>query len=142
MPIAESQGLLQGVTFGASTNYHFDVAHLSGIGVPPPKTQDVDLDHGDGGYAGVDRKGVRAIIIPFVIIGTSPSNAMDNFETLAAAFEPVSADVTLELYLPGKHFTVSGRPRGLNDESLARLKSSVITAVGLFVALNPTMTAV
>lgn len=141
MPLSESQGLLQSVTFGKDTNYHFSPAHVSGIGVPVPKTQDVNLDHGDGGYAGTDRKGIRSIIIPFTIIGTSPSNCMDNFETLAAAWEPVSADVTLELYLPGKHFTVAGRPRGLTDD-LARLKSSVITGIGLFVALNPTMTAV
>lgn len=140
MPLTEWQGLLQGVTFGKGTNYRLDVPNIGGLGVPNPKTQDVNLDHGDGGYAGTDRKGIRIITLPFVVIGTSPSNCMDNFETLAAAFEPVAADVTLELYLPGKHVNISGRPRGITDD-LSRLKGGVIRAQGLFVALNPTMTA-
>lgn len=138
MPLTESQGLLNSVTFGAGTNYRFAPENVSGVGEPPPKTNDVDLKHGDGAYAGTDRKSPRIITIPFVVLGTSPSNAMDNFETLAAAWVP-GGDVTLELYLPGKHFTVSGRARGL-IEDLRRLKASVVDCVGTFHALNPTMT--
>lgn len=141
MPLTEWQGLLQGVTFGTATNYRFSArAAVSGVGVPSPKTQDVNLEHGDGGYAGVDRKAVRVVTIPLVVFGTSPTNAMDNFETLAAAFEPSATDVTLELYLPGKHFSVSGRPRGITED-LSRLKASEIECLGLFFALDPTMTA-
>lgn len=138
MPLTEWQGSLNGVTFGAGTNYRFEPANVSGIGEPSPKTNDVDLRHGDGAYADTDRKNVRIITIPFVVLGTSPSNAMDNFETLAAAWVP-GGNVTLELYLPGKHFTCSGRPRGL-IEDLRRLKASVVDCIGTFVALNPTMT--
>lgn len=141
MPLTEGQGSLQGVTFGVGTKRHISPQYVTGIGVQPPKNQDTTLDHGDGGYGGVDRKGVRSIVIPYTIVGTSAADAMDEFETLAAAWEPVSADVTLELYLPGKHFTVQGRPRGL-PENLSRQKSGIITAVGLFVCLNPTLTAV
>lgn len=138
MPLTEWQGSLNGVTFGTGTNYRFAAENVAGIGEPAPKTNDVDLKHGDGAYAGTDRKSVRIITIPFVVLGTSPSNAMDNFETLSAAWVP-GGDVTLELYLPGKHFTCVGRARGL-IEDLHRLKGSVVDCIGTFVGLDPTMT--
>ena len=138
MPLTESQGLLNGVTFGAGTNYRFAEEHVSGIGVPVPKTNDVNLAHDDGAYAGTDLQGVRIITIPFVVLGSSPSDAMDNFETLAAAWAP-GGDETLELYLPGKHFTCVGRPRGL-IEDLRRLKQSMVDCIGTFVCLDPTLT--
>ena len=139
MPVSVWQGSLQGVTFGTGTNYHFASTNISGLGVPSPKANDVNLTSGDGAYAGADLKGVRVIVIPYIVLGTSPTNAMDNFETLAAAWEPVASDVTLELYLPGKHVTIAGRPRGL-VEDLSALKSSRVAAIGTFVALDPTMT--
>jgi hypothetical protein len=141
VPLTVGQGLLQGVTFGAGTAMHFAPEYVSGIGVPVPKDEDVDLEHGDGGYAGTDRKGIRSIIIPFRIVGPSAASCMASFDTLAAAWEPVDADVELELFLPGKHFTVQGRPRGLPDD-LSRLRNGVISTIGLFVCLDPTMTAV
>lgn len=140
MPLIEWQGTLNGVTFGTGTNYRIAQGNVSGIGVPPPKTNDVDLRHGDGAYAGSDHKAVRIITIPYVVLGSSPTDAMDNFQTLAAAWVE-GGDVTLELYLPGNHFTVSGRARGL-IEDLSRLKSSVVDCVGTFVALSPTMTLI
>lgn len=142
MPLSvEWTGLLQGVTFGAGTVYRIDESNVSGVGVPAPKSNDVDLIHGDGAYAGADRKAARIITIPFVVLNSSPASTMDSFETLAAAWEPTTSDVTLELYLPGKNFTVSGRPRGL-IEDLRHLKASRIYCIGTFVALNPTMTLV
>lgn len=141
MPLSEGQGLLQSVTFGLGTNYHIAEPGPTGVGVPAPKTNDVDLRHGNGGYAGADLKASRIITIPYLVIGTSASNTMDNFETLAAAWEPVSADVELELYLPGKHFTVDGRPRGLLED-LSLLHQWVVPCLGTFVALDPTLTAV
>lgn len=140
MPLTEGQGLLQSVTFGLGTNYQIDEPGPVGIGVPSPKTNDVDLRHDDGSYAGADHKASRIITIPFIVIGTSPSNTMDNFETLAAAWEPVAADVELELYLPGKHFTVDGRPRGL-AEDLSLLHQWVVHCIGTFVGLDPALTA-
>lgn len=140
MPLTEGQGSLQSVTFGKSTNYRIDSSGPAGIGGMEPKTAVVDLRSGDGGYAGPARKGTRVITIPFVVIGTSESNAMDNFETLAAAFEDPGTDQTLELYLPGKHFTVSGRPWGLGDEDLSLLYQWIVPCLGTFMAFNPTMT--
>lgn len=139
MPLTEWQGSLQGVTFGAGTNYRFGPGSVTGIG-GSVKPVVVNLEGGDGAYSGVDRKAPRLITIAFVVLGTSPSNCMDNFETLAAAFEASATDVTLELYLPGKHFSVDGRPRGI-VENLTQLKSSKIDAIGSFFAADPTMTA-
>jgi hypothetical protein len=139
MTLSVWQGSLQGVTFGTGTNYHFADQGVSGIGAVV-KDQDVNLEHGDGSYAGTDRKGPRIITIPFVVLGTDSTSAMDNFETLAAAWEASATDVTLELYLPGKHFSVSGRPRGI-VEDLSRLKLAVIDCIGTFMANTPTMTA-
>lgn len=140
MPITLGQGLLQSVTFGKGTNYQFEASGVGGIGALTPKTAVVDLKSGDGGYAGPAQKPIRPITIPFVVIGTSESNAMDNFETLAAAFEDPGSDVTLELYLPGKHFTCSGRPWGLSED-LTHLYEWVVPCLGTFMAFNPTMTA-
>lgn len=139
MPIVEGQGLLQSVTFGKWTNYRIADPGPTGIGGLEPKTQIVDLKSGDGGYFGPARKPMRPITIPFLIVGTSESNAMDNFETLGAAFEDPGTDQTLELYLPGKHFTVTGRPWGLGDEDLGLLYQWQVTALGVFMAY-PTMT--
>jgi hypothetical protein len=142
MPLTEWQGSLNSVTFGTGTNYRFDErGGIAGIGVPTPKSHDVDLKSGDGAYSGADRKSVRIITIPFVVLGTSPSDAMDNFQTLCGAFVEQASDITLELYLPGNHFTVAGRPRGLNED-LSRLKASVIPCLARFDALTPTMTLI
>ena len=141
MPLTtEWTGKLQGVTFGAGTVYRIEQANIGGIGVPAPRANDVELVHGNGSYANADRKSSRVITIPFVVLDASPSATMDAFETLASAWEPVSADVTLEVYLPGKHFLVAGRPRGL-IEDLRHLKASRIDCIGTFVALDPTMAA-
>lgn len=141
MPLTtEWTGKIQSVMFGTGTVYRIDESNVVGVGVPAPKTNDVDLAHGNGAYANTDRKAARVITIPFVVLDASPSATMDSFETLAAAWEPVSADVTLELYLPGKHFLVAGRPRGLVDD-LRHLKASRIDCIGTFVALDPTMAA-
>jgi hypothetical protein len=139
MALTVGQGSLQGVTFGIGTNYQWADPGPTGIG-EVVKDQDVELDHDDGSYAGTDRKGTRVITLPFVVIGTDAANAMDNFETLAAAFAASATNVTLELYLPGKHFSVSGRPRGV-VEDLTHLYEAVVYCLGTFVANNPTMTA-
>jgi hypothetical protein len=141
MPLTLGQGSLQSVTFGVGTNYRIADPGPQGIGGIEPKTVIVDLKSGDGGYAGPVRRAIRVITIPFIIVGTSESNAMDNFETLAAAFEDPGSDQTLELYLPGKHFSVSGRPWGLGDEDLGLLYQWTVTAQGTFMATDPTMTA-
>lgn len=140
MPLVEWQGSLQGLTFGTGTNYRIGQANLGGLGTTY-KNLDVNLTGGDGSYPGPTRKASRLITIPFVVLGSSPSDAMDNYELLDAAFSDPGSDVTLELYLPGKHFTVDGRPRG-TDEDLRRLKVGRIDCIATFLAHTPTMTAV
>lgn len=139
----EWTGLLQGVTFGQGTGGVWFNANqpVTGIGVPTPKDQDVDLKSGDGEYAGTDRKASRLVVASLIVVGTSASDTMDKFEALTVAFiDSAASDVTYELYLPGKHFSVSGRPRGI-IEDLSRLKSHRIDCVGTFKAHQPTMTA-
>lgn len=141
MPLVVRQGSLQGVTFGDGTNYRWDEEGPSGVGGLEPKTILVDLKGGDGSYAGPARKPSRLITIPFMVVGTSESDVMDNFETLAAAFDDPGSNQTLELYLPGKHFSVSGRPWGCPEDSLAQQKQGIILCTGSFMAASPTMTA-
>lgn len=135
-------GLLQSVTFGLGNGgvWFNESQPVTGIGALTPKNQDVDLDHDDGFYAGTDRQPMRLITCALVVLGTSSSDTMDKFEALAVAFENSGAtDKTFELWLPGKHFSVSGRPNGC-VEDLSRLKTSRIDCVGSFRAY-PTMTA-
>ena len=90
MPLTEGQGLLQGVTFGVGTKKHFSPQYVSGIGVQPPKNQDTPLDHGDGGYAGVDRKGIRSIVIPYTIVGTPANSSSTGLSTLRTRMDAYS----------------------------------------------------
>lgn len=131
------QGALDGVTFGAGTNYFFGAAGIEGLGVPQAKTADVDLVGQDGAYASPDFMGVRAILIHFTINLTTATAALAAFDSLAAAWEPVTADVELHLQIPGRgEVYYLGRPRGL-EADLTLLSEGVIDAIGDFRAMSP-----
>lgn len=134
------QGELRATLLGEGSDYPFGPGAITGLGLPPLKTADVDLAHADGAYGSPDYLASRIITIPMQIGGSTDAAAMTALTDLIAAWAPSDVDIELHLRLPGwGHFKVSGRPRGL-DAELAQLKSGEIATLGTFVALNPTIT--
>lgn len=135
--MSEWQVVLQGLTMGAGTDYEIGPAGISGLGVPKAKTADVELDGQDGAFGSPDYMGVRVLLIPVEIGGSSAGDVFDNLEILNTAWEPVEDDVEITITLPGwGTFSYMGKPRGMDaDPALAR--SGVIMGIGEFHALDP-----
>lgn len=114
---------------------------ISGIGVPGPKTTDVDLDGQPGSYGGNEYPAARALTVPLVIVQDTAGDALAELDTLNTAWAAVEdgGDETLDVDIDGWSATYTGRPRGLAVE-LSDLKNGVIQALGTFVALDPTAT--
>ena len=130
---------LRGLLHGPGTRFHW-TGPWTGLGLPPTKTNDVDLQDADGAYPGRDRLSTRVLTFPVGWGGTTPAAAMNDLRTLADAWSP-EASTTIELHaqLPGwGRFFVVGRPRGLIDD-LTNLKAGEAVALLTFHALDPTI---
>ena len=134
---------LRGLTMGAGTVYGIGPrpASIEGLGLPAPKTADLDLAHADGAYGGSDKRAVRVITVPIVIRQVSAALAMTSLTTLQTAWDVAAADIALYFNLPGwGQFHVNGRPRGLEANIPTELKQRfAITCLGTFVANTPTI---
>lgn len=134
----EWQVELDGMLLGAGTDVLIAEEGIGGLGVPAPKTSDVELAHADGAWLGTDLGGTRVVTVPFFIAAT-PHYAAQLFDELAALWAPKTATSELHMLLPGfGHLWVRGRPRGLVDD-LSRLRSGVVTALGTFFCGDPTI---
>jgi hypothetical protein len=113
---------------------------ITGLGVAPPKTNDVDLEGAAGSYAARDLPASRVITIPLTILAFNVSDAMNALGVLNTAWAPSTTDIPLYIRLPytGK-FHVNGRPRGL-VEDLVDLKSSTLHVLATFFCPDPTIT--
>jgi hypothetical protein len=131
---------LRGVLMGVTTVSLIGKPGIKGLGLPPVKSADVDLEGADGAYATKDYRGPRVVTIPLDVVETSPAAAMNTLATLATVFAPSLVDIPLYIRLPGwGKFHVNGRPRGL-DEDLVDLKSSTMHILATFLCPNPTIT--
>lgn len=128
---------VQGLLHGPTTRFHW-TGPWTGLGLPAPKTNDVDLDDADGSYPGRDRLTSRVLTFPVGFGGTTPAAVMDDLRTLSEAWTTVAVgQVELHAQLPGwGHFYVVGRPRGL-VEDLTNLKGGEGLALLTFHALDP-----
>jgi hypothetical protein len=135
MTLTEWTAQLGSLTVGAGTDYVFD-GPITGLGVPAPRTADLDLPTG-GTLPGRDLPARRTIGIPVAILGDNAAAVMDSVATLNAAWAPTSTDTTLEICLPGMG-TIRwvGRPRGV-DLDLTDLYTGAARARLLFDALDP-----
>ena len=131
---------LRGLLMGPGTRFHFD-GPWSGLGLPTPKTADVDLEQGEGSYPGRDYLASRVLTFPIGFGGSSAAEAMLDLLALSEAWQVSNAtDLVLVAQLPGwEKWSVTGRPRGL-VEDLTRLKSGEGRALATFVANDPTIT--
>lgn len=139
---ADWQIELRAALMGAGTSFLFPrPGGIKGLGVPPVKTNDVELDLADGSYAGRDFHGPRLITVSFFTKETSASLALDRLESLNGIWAPSTTDLELHFRLPGWRFKVSGRPRGLDDDIDAALFGHV-KAMATFFCPTPTITLV
>ena len=130
------QAELGGVTIGAGTDYDLE-GPITGLGVPAPRTSDLDRGDQPGVFGGRDVPKVRTIGIAVAINGDDPAGAWDLVDALCAAWATTSTDTTLDIRLPGMG-TVrwTGRPRGV-DLDLELLPYGSARARLVFDALDP-----
>lgn len=141
--VADYQAEIRTTLLGATTTCLFDRSTpISGLG-NSVKDQDVDLAHGDGGYAGTDRVASRIITLPILIRTGVASTAGAAFKTLNDTTWAKSAtDLTLYMKLPGLgKFYLTGRPRGV-AEDFSNIDRGLIRCLLTFVANSPTITYV
>lgn len=135
MTISEWQAQLGSLTLGSGTAYILD-GPITGLGVPAPRTSDLDLPTG-GTLGGRDLPSRRTIGIPISIFGATPADVMDSIETLNSAWAPTSTDTHLDISLPGTGtIRYTGRPRGV-DLDLDDLHTGAARARLIFDALDP-----
>jgi hypothetical protein len=127
---------MNGLLHGPGTDLKLRRGYPHGVGASA-KTNDTNLGHADGAYAGPDYVAAKTITSAFYI----PSRAADPWATLnaiEAAWAPTSIDEEFHLQLPAPwgHRFVVGRPRSLEyDFELGSLDHIEILAK--FDALNP-----
>lgn len=146
MPLTQDwQVEIRGTVTGAGTDFQIEEGGISGLGVPPAKTNDVDRGHASGAYFGRDYTGVRVITIPYVISvneGTDAekaANAGGLFLWLCDLWEASETDIVLAMQLPGfGQVSFEGRPRGLVDD-LSRLSVGVARGLATFMCGYPEM---
>lgn len=138
MPLAVWQVQVDSLVTGDGTNYPLDADSngISGLGVPAPKTADVELFHADGAYGSADYMGVRVITVPYALGGT-PAQVFEWLDDLNTAWAPRTADVDLTIGLPFYGDVVfTGRPRGLEADT-KNAHFGIILCLGTFIALDP-----
>jgi hypothetical protein len=133
---------LRATLFGATTTFGFDRQRggISGLGRPPVKSADVEIDGDDGSYGSPDFDGPRTITVALRIKRATASAAMNDLTTINTAWAPSTTDIPLYLRLPGwGTFHVNGRPRGVDDDGLVAVAFGLIHVMCTFVALDPAL---
>lgn len=135
MPLTAWQAQLGSLVVGAGTVYTLD-GPITGLGVPAPRTSDLDLPTG-GTVAGRDLPTRRTIGIPVSILRATPADVMESVDALNAAWAPTSTDTDLDICLPGTGtIRYTGRPRGA-DLDLTDLHTGTARVRLVFDALDP-----
>lgn len=130
---------LRTLTMGFGTQYRIDEPGISGLGQPPVKTADTQLDGRDGSFAAPDFKDVRAIIVPLILDGTSEDDCWTLAAALNDAWEPAEDGVDLELGLSlpvWGDLVLVGRARGV-ELDLTAIADGTALALCHFDALAP-----
>lgn len=140
MPLSTWQAEIRSLVTGDGTNYPLDgdAGGITGLGVPTPKTADVDLLHADGAYGAPDYMGTRVLTIPYMLGGTD-AEVFEWLDDLNTAWAPSTTDITLKVGLPyWGEVTFNGRPRGL-DADTRSAHFGLIRCQATFVALDPSL---
>jgi hypothetical protein len=139
----DSQFFIRSTVFGRGTNdLWFDKARVTGLlGVPQPKTSDVDLWGQPGAEGNPEYAGVRLLTITAKIVSASQAAALTAIAALDTAWASSNTDIPLVIQLGGTRYQVSGRPRGFTDD-LSEFDIYIIHVLLRFDALNPARTTV
>lgn len=100
--------------FGRDTNYP-GIGGVTDVGVLEPRLTDV-VGLGDGAAWGMDRHPARTLTIPMTVLGDTSAEVWANYRLLAVAWRRSTAELALDLRLPGAAETVQrfyGRPNGV-----------------------------
>lgn len=136
MALSEWQAQVGSFVVGAGTAYPFD-GPITGLGVPSPRTSDLDKGDQPGVFGGRDVPSKRTIGLSVAVLGADAAAVMDSIDTLNAAWAPTSTDTNLDICLPGMGTrTWTGRPRGV-DLDLTYLAYGAARARLTFDALDP-----
>lgn len=115
-PTLDYQASVDGFLMGTGTNFLFGANGIDGLGNPPTKSADVQLDGRHGIFASPDYMEARPILIHLEIVKDAAADAFNALASLATAWLPTVANVELHIRLPGwGHIYYNGRPRGLDD---------------------------
>jgi hypothetical protein len=138
---------LNGVTIDGAdedATYVLLADSISGLGLPEPRTADLDRADDHGSVAGQDFTQPRALRIPIAInTPDDPAAAWAALRALKAAWQPTGpADDLLSIYAPGigpsdDTLRFFGRPRTALDVNLRMVHAGIIYALATFVALDP-----
>lgn len=135
---ADYQVELNGLLTGLSTDYVLAPPGITGLGLAAAKTQDIDPAGQDGTVPNADFLAPRVILIPYNLNDHESTKALEDYATLETAFAPRVDTAELHIQLPGLgHFYFVGKPRSL-ELVLLDLKSGAISAIGEFLATDPT----
>lgn len=100
--------------FGRGTDYP-GIGGVTEVGVLEPRLTDVE-GSGDGTAFGMDRHPARNLTIPITVLGDTDADVWANYRTLAVAWRRSTAELALDLRIPGAAETVQrfyGRPNGV-----------------------------
>lgn len=133
----DNTATLQGVTIGDGTIYGW-TAWPSGLGTAEIRVQDEARPGRAGLVAGDDLLGGREVVFVVQVKGTATVIEQALLE-LAAAYEPVAADVWLDLRMSGTpaEYALLGRPRGCQYNLSKRYTHGLGDARCVFVATDP-----
>lgn len=137
-PTADYQASMgSGLLMGTGTVYVFGAQGISGLGNPPTKTADVQLDGRDGVFASPDYAEARTLLLHLEIVEDEAADAFDALAILADAWLPTVANVNLHIQLPGwGHVYYTGRPRDL-EADCTEGPLGHISCIAEFLATDP-----
>lgn len=134
------QGNIGTFTFGAGTVWRWRASGFQGLGHPPFRTGHMPRGlQVPGSATGQNVLNERMVTLPFMVTGSSTGAVQTNFQTLKNAWQPQSADVALDLRMPGMPETTMrlyGRPMGITGEKVD-VSGRWIECIAQFFAADP-----
>lgn len=133
----DNQVRLRDVLMGAGTAV--EIQKITGLGMPPLRTSDLERVTTDGSFGGRDLKAPMVITVEMELWGATHAALASLLSSLTSAWAPSQTDIMFSWRLPGfPTRKVYGRPRGFTwERDVPADFGRVQPAIGVFVAPNP-----